>query len=167
MWNFVIMSILVALTGFFSITNEESVEKSQGMIAVSMAESMNVYRQGVVSYFRTHVADVNVSIPNDVLISSGAMPAWASPPPDSGMPVWGNYRDATGAIYVFSKVLPKVKFAAEIVALAKNSVLAGIYPLNGATTLFSPLFGDTSIPLTALAGQGVPLGSPVWITLPL
>jgi hypothetical protein len=166
MWNFVIISILAALTGFFAITNEESVEKGEGMIAVSMAESMNVYRQGVVSYFRTHT-DVNVSIPNDVLVSSGAMPAWASPPPDSGMPVWSNYRDASGAIYVFSKVLPTVSFAAEIVALAKNSVLAGIYPKNGGTTLFSPLFGDTSIPLTALAGQGVPLGSPVWITLPL
>lgn len=161
MWSIAVMAVMISLVGVYTTMNAERSMAADASVAMNMAGSMLLYRAAVVHYFTEHdVLDTSVSLAT--LKSANALPAWSTLYQQDSAPLWSNYRDADGTIYIYAISLPAVDITAEITRLSQNTVLTGVY-LTGMTTLQSPVFGDTHIPLTALNGKSIPDGAPVWI----
>jgi len=164
MWNMLVLTAMISLVGVYTIRNFETFAATDAGVAMSIADSMALYREAVADYFtQNDVLDTSVSF--SALKSSHMLPAWSVLYQQSAAPIWNNYRDATGVIYIYASSLPPVNIAAAIAMKSQNSVLNGVYQ-SGVATLQSPVFGDTRIPVTALNGKSVPDGAPVWIAMP-
>ncbi|WP_256081778.1 hypothetical protein [Massilia sp. YIM B04103] len=163
MWNIAILTMMMAAAGGYTVLAERQVETLEQHLTEASAESMANYRTAVVAYFRKYDQQRSTSISLATLRNSGALRPWPQleAPPS---PPWANYRDADGTIYIYAQQLPRREITSEIVHLSRNSVLAGHYR-SGSPNLQSPIYGDTKISLSALAGKGVPDGAPVWLAV--
>lgn len=163
MWSLVVATVLVSATGVYSLMCERTLTAAQSNAALEVAGSMALYRQAVVDYFTANdVRGTSVSLA--ALKSSHMLPTWSLLYQQGAAPIWGNYRDANGIIYIYAMSLPAASVVDEMARLSNNSVLAGTYR-NNAATLQSAVFGDTHIPVTVLAGKSIPDGAPVWIAM--
>lgn len=163
MWNILVVTIVMALAGYYAAAGpyaNDAAGAGSAANATNFAEGMALYREAVVTYFSAHDL-TNTSVSYPTLTGAGVVPAWSELATRTEPPIWANYRDGSGTIYIYPTVLPPVNIVPEILRLSQNSVLAGVYRA-GHSTLQSPLFGDTGIPL-ALGGVPVPDGAPVWL----
>jgi len=163
MWNVAILVIMMAVAGGYMTHSLQVSDQLQSQVAMSLASEMAIYRDAVISYF-TENNLLSTSVSFAALTSSGALPAWTTMAQSGSAPIWNNYRDADGVIYIYASTLPAQNIAGQLVVFSHESILVGVYRTT-LSTLQSPLFGDTNIPLTALSGKSVPDGAPVWIAM--
>lgn len=163
MWNFLVLAVLMAVTGFYAMLGQQAEQTVQQSQAESLAGSMAIYREAVRSYFISNPTQFQ-SVDIATLKSSTALPSWSTMYTEPSTSIWANYRAADGTIYIYAASLPPVNIVAEIAALSQNSVMTGVFR-TGDTTLFSPVFGNTNIPLPAPSNVTIPNGSPVWIAI--
>ncbi|HEY0586875.1 MAG TPA: hypothetical protein VGD52_12135 [Pseudoduganella sp.] len=162
MWNVVILALVMSMAGAYAALAERNAAAGQQHLAEASAEGMANYRSAVVAYFQAH--DLRATSVNlEALKASGVLRDWPLLEAPPATP-WGNYRDAAGTIYIYARQLPRREVTREIVRLARNSVLAGSYR-RGMANLQSPVYGDTGIPLAALASLALPDGVPVWLAV--
>jgi hypothetical protein len=162
MWNVVILALVMSLAGAYAALAGRNAEAGQQLLVEASAEGMANYRSAVVAYF--HVNDLRAtSVSLATLKASGTLRDWPLLEAPPATP-WGNYRDAAGTIYIYARQLPRHDLTRQVVRLARNSLLAGSYQ-RGAANLQSPVYGDTGIPLAALAGLALPDGVPVWLAV--
>ena len=174
MWQIVILTVMISLTGYYSLIDQKIVPNAQDANARNLATSMGVYRQAVVNYSSdtAHRTKVGVVDPSEKF-PAGYTAASAA--------FWNNYIEADGTIYVFPAAPLPVNITSEIVALSQNSILAGesnstrdalIAPADIATPskwennekdipLAKDYLGSTPIPLPLAAA--IPSNSPVWL----
>lgn len=163
MWNAVVLAVLIAVAGVYATKNLQGQDLSRGNLTDSVAAEMGIYRNAVVNYFSSN--DVyGVSVSTATLKSGGFLPAWSKLFQQTTPLAWGNYRSASGTIYIFALSLPTQNIASEVMQLSQNSILVGIYR-SSASTLQSPVYGDTGIPVSDISGMSIPDGSPVWIAM--
>jgi len=163
MWNIVVLVVFATATGVYGIRHSQTTNVMQGQVASSVAADMALYRDAVISYF-SMTNQRNFSVSFDALKTGGMLPSWSTLSQSSNVPPWSNYCDANGIIYVYATSLPSTNIVGELTVLSRNSMLVGTYQSSSAT-LHSPVFGDTNIPVTALAGKSLPDGAPVWIAM--
>jgi hypothetical protein len=158
MWAVLIVVFALTLGGWYGWPAEHGREVVAGQQAHDDAETMGIYRQAVIDWFKANnVTDTSVSL--DDLKGAGVLPAWSRLSTGSAT-VWTNYRDSAGQIYIFPAAgAPPV--IAELLALSRNSLNVGIYRAAD-HTLFSPVDG-TRVALPALGGAVIPDGAPVWL----
>jgi len=161
MWNIAVLLGLLSVTGYYAARHQEQLDLSQGRLVLAAADDMALYRSAVIDYFSQFDLR-NTSVDLASLKAGQMLPAWSAGTGGAALPVWGNYRDGAGIIYIYATTLPVRNLSAALAQRSQNSVLAGVYR-SALPTLQSPVFGDTQIPVTALAGRGVPDGAPVWI----
>jgi hypothetical protein len=163
MWNILMFAVMMALTGFYATSGERTIATARQANAMSMASSMQLYRAAVSAYFTKHDKK-NTSVNFATLKASNLLPSWSTLYSSGDTPLWDNYRAADGTIYIYAATLPPVNIVSEMVQLSKNSILAGVYQ-RGSPNLYSPIVGDTGIPLTDLVVKSPPNGAPVWIAM--
>jgi hypothetical protein len=162
MWNFVILSVLVALTGFYATIDKEGLAAMEQAKADNYASSMALYRQATITYF-TQNPTVYQSVDIAVLRASGAVPMWSALYTQQAAEVWNNYRGPDGVIYIYAKTAPPVNMVAEVLKASHNSELVGVFR-TGDVFLYSPRTGNyTASKLPAPGIVPIPDGSPVWI----
>ncbi|SFL98393.1 type IV pilus biogenesis protein PilM [Rugamonas rubra] len=161
MWNLAVLTALVSLAGYYAVADKAGLEAQSQARADSLAEGMALYRDAVARYFAGHPGGQR-SVDLATLRASGALPAWSPLNGAAAATPWANYRAAAGTIYIYAAQAPAENIVADVVRLSRNSVLAGVYR-SGDSTLYSPIFGDTRIPLPTPADAAIPDGSPVWI----
>lgn len=161
MWNIALLTVMLALAGAYAHQArraEAAVQQGAGISATAAAEEMAVYRGAVVRYFSAHDSERDTGVALATLRAEGMLRPWAQPAPER----WSNYRAPDGTIYIYAPVAPRANLGAALAALSHGSLLAGIH--RGGTTLYSPVHGDTGIPLAPLlARRDVPAGAPVWL----
>ncbi|MDB5773098.1 MAG: hypothetical protein JWM42_3472 [Burkholderia sp.] len=162
MWYLAILTVMMAMVGLYSEADQQLLVVAENRKPGTLAEEMALYRDAVTSYFTANDYR-NITVPFATLKAANVVPTWSRLYSQSASPVWTNYRDAAGTIYIYAASLPSVNVVSDIVDLSHNSYLAGQYRA-GATTLHSPVFGDTGVPLTSLLNErSLPDGAPVWI----
>ena len=161
MWNVVILAMVMSMAGAYAALAERNAAAGQQQLAEASAEGMANYRSAVVAYFQAHDLRAT-SVDLASLKASGVLRDW--PLLEAPATPWGNYRDAGGTIYIYARQLPRREVTREVVRLARNSLLAGSYR-RGMANLQSPVYGDTGIPLSALASLALPDGVPVWLAV--
>ncbi|MBP1313326.1 type IV pilus biogenesis protein PilM [Herbaspirillum huttiense F1] len=163
MWGLIVALAMIAAGGFYCSTSSQQLAVVQSNRVRETAAEMALYRQAVIDYFSANdLRGTSVSI--ETLKSAHALPSWSLLYQQSDRLIWSNYRDQDGIIYVYGTSLPPFNILADLTQLSGNSLLVGVYR-SGKSTLQSGLFGDTGIPVTALAGRAVPDGSPLWIAM--
>jgi hypothetical protein len=163
MWSLAVAVVLVSVAAIYSTMGAQTLSVDQSNVAMEVAAGMGLYRQAVINYFtQNDVRGTGVSLAT--LKSSQMLPTWSILYQQANAPIWDNYRDANGTIYVYATSLPSTNIIGEITTLSNNSILVGTYR-NSAATLQSAIFGDTNIPVTALAGKSIPDGAPLWIAM--
>jgi hypothetical protein len=159
MWAVLIVVFAVTLGGWYGWPAERQREAVVRQQASEDAETMGIYRQAVVDYFRANGAtDTSVSLAD--LKLAGVLPAWSRLSAGSTS-VWTNYRDSAGQIYIFPAAAGTTPIVAELLTLSRNSLNVGIYRAAD-NTLFSPVDG-TRVALPPLGGAVIPDGAPVWL----
>lgn len=164
MWNFAALAVLFALTGLYASYARDGMAQAEQARAENIVGEMAVYRTAVVDYFTLQPAAVQVSINLNQLAAQNVVPTWSTLFTQPASSIWANYRTADGTIYIYAATPPRVNVVAEMLAYSQNSVLAGVFRA-GDLTLYSPVFGDTNIPLPPAAEVSIPVGSPVWIAM--
>lgn len=178
MWNVLILSAMLALAGYYTLSDLQILPDPEYVAARNLAASMGMYRQAVINYSTANPAVTGQSVDPSAYFPTGYTTEAASQ--------WSNYVEPDGTIYVFRdpiKALP-LNITAEIVSLSQNSVLAGESgatdnmlhaPADVATPVGwvnnghdIPLATDyhvaSRIPLTPSSTTPiVPPGSPVWL----
>ncbi|MBP0597292.1 type IV pilus biogenesis protein PilM [Herbaspirillum sp. LeCh32-8] len=163
MWNVVVLAVMIAAAGVYTTRNFQTLGQAHEQLASADAAEMGVYRNAVIDYFSDHNV-LNASVSTATLKSGGYLPAWSRLYQQSAPLTWANFRDAGGVIYVYGTSLPPQNLAAELARLANNSVLLGIYDSTH-TTLQSPVYGETDIPVSAISSMSIPNGAPVWLAM--
>ena len=159
MWAVLIVVFALTLGGWYGWPAEHRREVVVEQQANEDAETMGIYRQAVVDWFKANnVTDTSVSLED--LKGAGVLPAW-SRLSTSAATVWTNYRDSAGRIYIFPAAAGAPPVIAELLALSRNSLNVGIYRAAD-HTLFSPVDG-TRIALPPLGDAVIPDGAPVWL----
>jgi hypothetical protein len=164
MWSFVVVAIVFGLTGVYTVANEQAITRVESRKAMTQAENMAVYREAVIQYF-TDNDDKKVEAPFASVKSY--LPAW-SLMKDETDPIWANWRDNKGVIYVYPKRPLGVDILKELLALSQNSHLVGAYAekdKGNKASLLSPLVDVVEFTLDELkhAKNPVPPNAPVWI----
>ncbi len=163
MWNIAVLAVMLAVAGAYATRSLQTGDRLQHQAVISLAREMAMYREAVIRYFEIYdIHDASVSYAT--LTASGALPGWTRMAQGTSSAIWNNYRDAAGIIYIYASSLPAQNIVGELVGVSHQSILVGTYQAT-ASTLQSPLFGDTNIPLSALTGKSVPDGAPVWIAM--
>jgi hypothetical protein len=162
MWNMAVIVVLAGLGAFYAALAEGRLAVLDQARSVAGANSMALYRDAVIAYFSAHPGLTDASVDIATLKADGMLPAWSPLYAQPASSPWANYRAGDGAITVYATSVPAGDVVSEIVALSRNSVLAGIYR-SGDATLFSPIYGNTGIPLPPAAKAPIPDGSPVWM----
>jgi hypothetical protein len=160
MWSVLMVAVLTALTAFYTNVDTQAMATLEQTRSAELADSMALYRNAAIDYFSRH-PDQTGSVAIGTLIGAGSLPAWSALAAHPENSIWAAYRDANGLIYVYSTSVSR-NIASEVIRLASNSLMAGIYR-KGDTTLYSPAFGDTRIKLPAAGTITIPDGSPVWV----
>lgn len=163
MWNVAVLAVLISVAGVYTTRNFQSLDNAHSNLAASLAAEMGIYRSAVIDYFSDHDL-LATSVSTATLKSGGYLPGWSRMYQQSTPLTWSNYRDANGVIYVYGTSLPDQNLAGELVQLARNSVLFGVYN-STLSTLQSPVSGNTGIPISAISGMSIPDGAPVWIAM--
>jgi hypothetical protein len=159
MWAVLIMVVVVALGGWYAWPAEHGREIVVEQQANDDAETMGIYRQAVMDWFKANnVTDTSVSLAD--LKAAGVLPAWSRLSTGSAT-TWTNYRDSAGQIYIFPAAAGTRPIVAELLALSRNSLNVGVYRAAD-HTLFSPVDG-TRIALPPLGDAVIPDGAPVWL----
>ena len=161
MWQIFMIVALVALTGFYGMVGPAGLITPEQATAISIAQGMAVYREGVITYF-TNNDVLNASVPMSTLRSTGALASWAIVDTRSDAAMWGNYRAADGTIYVYTAKLPQVNIISDLLAVSYRSAMVGVYRA-GASMLESPLNSVGYISNAPLALMSAPDGAAVWI----
>ena len=160
MLQLLIATTMAVLTGFYALAAERRADALHAQQARVLAESMSVYRQAVVAYYRTH--DVTgASVDLDTLNAAGVLPAWSSLSSAGAASPWAHYRDADGVIYVYPAAAPSSAITTELVKLSRRSLNLGLFHAADAS-LTSPVDGLRTTP-AALAALPIPDGAPVWM----
>jgi hypothetical protein len=160
MWAVLIVVLALTLGGWYGWPAEQRREAVARQQASEDAETMGIYRQAVVAWFKANdVTDTSVSLAD--LKVAGVVPAWSRLSAGPTAAAWTNYRDAAGQIYIFPAAAGASPVIAELLALSRNSLNVGIYRAAD-QTLFSPVDG-TRIALPPLGDAVIPDGAPVWL----
>jgi hypothetical protein len=160
MWAVLIVLCVTVLGGWYGWPADQRHEAVVRQQAGANAETVGMYRQAVVAWFKAHnVTDTSVS-PAD-LKQAGVLPAWSTLPTGPMAATWTNYRDSTGRIYIFPAAAGAPPIIPELLALSRNSLNVGIYRASD-HTLWSPVDG-TRIALPPLGGTAIPDAAPVWL----
>ena len=163
MWYIAILSIMITAGGYFTFTTQENLAHAESAKNSTLARDMATYREAVVAYFASHPGNSHsVSLPH--LRAANLFPSWSSLNNASNASIWANYRASDGTIYIYATAPIPAELAHEITELSRNSVMTGVFR-RGDTTLHSPVFGDTGIPLPNQADVRIPDTSPVWIAV--
>lgn len=162
MWNLFIITVVASLAGVYVNSGDRTISMAARNEAREAAESMALYREAVIRYYTANAGLTKHSVSLEALKTANMVPAWSTLYTRSAESIWDNYRAADGTIYVYASSLPRTNIQAELVALSRNSYLAGVYKQSG-KRLYSPVFGDTGISLAALASERLPDNTPVWI----
>lgn len=163
MWNAVVLAVLIAVAGVYATKNLQTHDLTRDNLNDSVAAEMGIYRNAVIDYFSSNDL-YNASVSSATLKSGGFLPAWSKLYQQTTPLAWGNYRSASGVIYVFAVSLPTSNIASEVMQLSQNSILVGTYR-SGYSTLQSPVYGDTGIPVSDISGMSISDGAPVWIAM--
>ncbi|MBC7502290.1 MAG: type IV pilus biogenesis protein PilM [Herminiimonas sp.] len=181
MWNVTVLTVLLSLAGYYALGDQKRVDVTAASLPRNLALDMATYRDAVVRHFSlpANRSAADASADFSVL----ALPAWYRPQRStSGAPLWRNYIDGAGIIYIFTATPLPVSITADIVRLSKNSVMAGdAVTVGGGQQLAAPADMPTSSiaavgadiqnardygvhPAIAIpAAVGIPAGSPVWL----
>jgi hypothetical protein len=160
MWAVLIVVCVTVLGGWYGWPAEQGREAVVRQQAAANAETVGMYRQAVVAYFKAHdVTDTSVSLAD--LKQAGVLPAWSNLATSATAATWTNYRDSAGRIYIFPAAAGGPPIIAELLALSRNSLNVGIYRAAD-HTLWSPVDG-TRIALPPLGGAVIPDAAPVWL----
>jgi hypothetical protein len=119
MWNIAILTVMIALTGFYSMEGEKNAPVTQNVIARNLAESMAAYRQGTIKY-ATDNTGVSGKVENSTLqnfFPTGYTNEFAKN--------WTNYIAPDGTIYIYPAAPLPVNITSELVKLSQNSILVG------------------------------------------
>jgi type II secretory pathway pseudopilin PulG len=159
MWAVLIVVCAAVLGGWYGWPAEQRRETAVGQQASGYADTMAIYRQAVVAWFKANnVTDTSARLAD--LKQAGVLPAWFGLGTSPAAATWTNYRDSTGQIYIFPAVgAPPI--VAELLALSRNSLNVGIYRAAD-HSLSSPVDG-MRIALPPLGGAVIPDGAPVWL----
>lgn len=160
MWNLVIVAVMAALTGFYSLSPERSLMAEKTQEEREMAESMGIYRQAVIAYFTAHNV-TNTSVGIETLKDEGMLPAWSTLYTHSATSIWENYRDSAGVIYIYPSTLPPSNIVSPLLTLSRYSLNVGVYRASD-NSLYSPVDGSR-ITLASLGGVSIPDTAPVWM----
>jgi hypothetical protein len=163
MWSYAALLVLTSAIGAYLTINKEQTAATEQASAEALAANMATYRAAVVDYFSANPG-VYPSVSIEDLKAAGVLPQWSSLYTQPATSKWANYRDASDIIYVYASSPLAVNITSDIAALSKNSILTGVYR-TGDTALYSPVFGQTQIPLPPLAQVSIPNGSPLWIAM--
>ena len=163
MWNLLMIVVIASLTGLYAAFDKEFMFANENVEAVNLAKDMAIYREAVITYFDRNPG-VFQSVDLDTLIAADVLPSWSTLYARPRTPIWTNYRDTDGMIYVYASSLPTPNVFPELVKLTQSSVLMGVYRA-GDTTLYSPALGDTKRKLPPATSVSIPEGSPVWIAV--
>jgi len=165
MWAVLIVVCAAVLGGWYGWPAEQGREAVVRQQAAANAETVGMYRQAVVAWFKVHdVTGTSVSLAD--LKQAGVLPAWSNLATSATAAAWTNYRDSAGRIYIFPAAAAGASagappIVAELVALSRNSLNVGIYRASD-HTLWSPVDG-TRIALPPLGGTVIPDAAPVWL----
>ena len=160
MWAILILVVAAMLGSLYEFPAERRQQVVDRQQATEVAETMGVYRQAVVAYFKANdVTDTSVSLAD--LQLAGVLPAWSGLSTGAAAATWTNYRDSSGRIYIFPAASGSPPIITELLALSRNSLNVGIYRAAD-HTLLSPVDG-ARIALPALGGAVIPDGAPVWL----
>lgn len=160
MWSAIVVFVMAALTGFYMMPAERTRMAVQKQEAREVAESMAIYRQAVVAYFKANdVTDTSVDIAT--LNASGAVPAWSKLSTSPATVTWANYRDATGVIYIYPANAAPANIVSEVLKLSRNALTVGIYRAAD-QSLYSPADGSR-VTLPSAGGAGIPDAALVWL----
>jgi PilM len=136
---------IAALGGYYTMSNQIRHPDDPPSKEQDLAVNMSVYRTSVTRYAAAHpeftgtVTDANL-----------VFPSWYQRHPQ-----WTN-QVSNGTVAIYPASLLPVSLATNIVKLSQNSMLAGVVH-NAA--LYSPVFGETGIPVPT----NIPEGAPVWL----
>jgi hypothetical protein len=160
MWAVLIVVCAAVLGGWYGWPAEQGREAVVRQQAGEYAETVGLYRQAVVAYYKANdVTDTSASL--DDLQQAGVLPAWSLLATNSVATTWTNYRDSAGRIYIFPASAGAPPIVAELLALSRNSLNVGIYRASD-HTLWSPVDG-TRVALPPLGGAVIPDAAPVWL----
>lgn len=141
-----VFAALAALAGYYMMSDrtphsDALAQAQQGDLALNMG----IYRAAVTRFARDNPGFSGTAGDERLVF-----PSWYV-----RNPTWTN-RIADGAVAVYPAQPLSVNIAADIVRLSGNSMLAGV--ARGAV-LYSPIYGDTGIPLS----PSIPQEAPVWL----
>lgn len=163
MWHVAVLIAMTALTGMYALNGTSSPRLIEDAHAARLADSMAVYRHAVTQYYNDHPA-TPYSVDIATLNAAGLFPEWSPLHTHPETAIWRNYINADGRIYIYAASRPAPDAITHVLKLSHNSVLAGVFR-TGDITLYSPVYGDTGIPLPTAAEAGIPNGSPVWVAM--
>lgn len=154
MWAMWVLAAAISVVGYYALNDEISLTMLTVPKNVDLAGNMGIYRDSVLTYLHNHPEVVGPVVVNDSALSS-TLPSWYS-----RYPLWTNYVAADGLVTIYATSLPPTKITSQIYELSQRSIFAG-EAKNSTGTLYSPVYGNTNIPLPA--GVAIPDGSPVWM----
>lgn len=164
MWMIAVLIFFVSLTSFYATSAKDIVDLADNTRARHMAESMAVYRDGVIRYYNLNPG-APANVPLNTLITANVLPSWSNEVINPAASNWTHYRDALNQrLYVYAVNVPPPQVITEVLKLSQNTIEAGVFR-TGNPILSSPVIGDTGIPLPSPADAAIPDGSPVWVAV--
>ena len=153
------MTVMLSLAGYYASQAGEAEVVTRDAGANALARELATYRGAVLRYFGAHDEQRDTSVGIGALRAGGHLRGWSTLQEDQ----WANYRAADGTVYVYAVQPVGPDLNAALTRLAQGSLLAGLYRA-GKNTLYSPVYGDTGIPLgPLLAHRTLPDRAPVWL----
>jgi hypothetical protein len=163
MWYIAILSIMITAGGYFTFTTQGNLAHAESAKTTALARDMATYREAVTAYFASHSCSAH-TVSLQQLRAANLFPSWSSLNNASNASIWGNYCSSDGTIYIYATAPISAELTHEITALSHNSVMTGVFR-RGDTSLHSPVFGNTGIPLPNQADVQIPDASPVWVAV--
>jgi len=162
MWNVLVLVVMISLTTYYAMSDTDNVRVWEEARSEQLADSMYFYRLGAIRYFTDHPSMQTVDA--GTLKAGGYLPEWSQLNNQPETSIWASYMNSAGRIYVYAASVPPPDVISHVMDLSHNTVLAGVFR-TGDTTLYSPVYGDTNIPLPAPSEVLIPNGSPVWVAM--
>jgi hypothetical protein len=164
MWNFLIITVMLAATGVYTADVERNYTVAKQATNHASAETMALYRAAVVKYYTLHSSLTDHVVTPGALKGAHVLPDWF---PMDASTHWANYRDASGTIYIFplagpvSSMTESTNIVNEVIEVSQNSSLVGVYRASDSKVYF-PIDGG-AVSTSGLNMQPIADGSPVWI----
>jgi hypothetical protein len=150
MWPLVVMFTLVAAIGAVVVSQTSAVPAIEQARGEESVRGVALYRALVLQAVQDRPGFVGSLADSEL-----RLPPWYLRDQ-----AWSNWVSADGTVTVFAKLAQPRTLLADLADIADHSILVGEVRQgdSGAATLYSPLFGDTGIPVT-----GVPAGAVAWL----